>query len=94
MSESAEKIAGGIEGTIYAIYKAIEKASRMEALKAKPTLTTEEVEELYGISAATLHTKRCRGFGPDYYQASTGGLVYYSHDDIRAWLARIHRKGS
>lgn len=94
MSETAEKIAGGIEGTIYAIYQAIAKVSRIEMLKAKPTLSPEEVEELYGINAATLCTKRSRGGGPDYYQAVSGGSVYYTHECINAWLSRIRRKGS
>lgn len=94
MSDKAEKIAGGVEDMVYAIYKAIGQVSRIEALKLKPTLTPAEVEDLYGISAGTLCTKRSRGSGPDYYQASSGGFVLYTHEDIKAWLARCRRKGS
>lgn len=90
----ADNIITGIAESVASLYDAVARAARMEELKGKPLLTPDEVEEFYGLSAATLRTKRSRGGGPDYCQEGTAGPVFYRHKDIEAWLMRHHRKGS
>lgn len=63
-------------------------AAELELLRRKEYLTTEEVEKLYGIPAATLKTKRTRGGGPSYLQHARGSCVTYTHEDIRQYMER------
>lgn len=63
-------------------------AAELELLRRKEYLTTEEVEKLYGIPAATLKTRRTRGGGPSYLQHARGSCVTYTHEDIRQYMER------
>lgn len=65
----------------------------LERLSRKKLLDAAEVETLYGISAATLKTKRTRGGGPDYIQGTQGGRVLYSHDAIQSWITARRKRG-
>lgn len=46
--------------------------------------TEKEVEELTGIPQTTLRTRRVRGGGPPFIKI--GSRVYYSYDDIVAYI--------
>ncbi len=75
--------------------KMFKEVTEMELLKRRPLLTPAEVQKVYGISASTLATKRCRGGGPDYIKegdASSG--VLYRSIDIERWLDKNRRVGS
>lgn len=67
-------------------------AANLELLKKKPILTPVEVNQLYGISVATLATWRSRGLGPDYIKAE--GNVFYKNNQIEKWLDKceVHLK--
>lgn len=47
-------------------------------------LTSAEAAALLGISDATLRTWRSAGRGPSFYRC---GRVFYTRDDLAAWLA-------
>lgn len=68
-------------------------AAELELLRRKEYLTAPEVEKLYGIPAATLKTKRCRGGGPSYIQHARGSNVCYRHEDIRQYMERGRVRG-
>jgi len=56
----------------------------MEILKRKETLTTEEVEMLYGLNANTLRKRRVNGEGPAY--SKEGERVLYTHTAVKKYL--------
>jgi len=62
----------------------------MEKLKRKETLTTEEVEQLYGLNASTLRKLRVNGKGPAYLKY--GDRVLYTHPAIRKDLESRRQK--
>lgn len=72
--------------------KVLAEVAAFEKLKRRPLLTPLEVELVYGISPATLCTKRCRGGGPDYIKQDRS--VWYRPQDIERWIDRNRRKGS
>ena len=71
-----------------ALKEVLTPVGRLEMLKHRPTLTGKEVEELYGISAATLRTWRSRGGGPPYYQASEKSQVLYDHKHLKDFITK------
>lgn len=66
--------------------------ANLEMLKHKEALSEKEVQDLYGISANTLRTKRLRGGGPVFRQGPERGAVLYTHKDILAYLENIKKK--
>lgn len=60
-------------------------AAEVEALRRKKTLTTEEVERVYGLNAGTLRNKRSRGEGPRYI--SDGRCILYRPEDVDEYLS-------
>lgn len=68
------------------------RAATLEFLKKKPLLTPSEVNQLYGISVATLATWRSRGLGPDYIKAE--GNVFYKNSQIVKWLDKCEVKNN
>jgi len=69
-----------------------ERAADLEALRRKLSLTSDEVERLYGLKSTTLKTWRCNGRGPAYIK--DGGVVLYDQRDLLAFLeARRVRTG-
>lgn len=75
-----------------AVQKAMEKAAHIAALKQKPLLTPREVEDLYGIRTSRLAKGRMMGTGPAYIQERDRGDVFYTPQDINAFIARNRRK--
>lgn len=65
---------------------------QLEIIKRKECLCETEVEKLYGIPAATLRHKRCRGGGPNYRQGAIKGSVIYTHEDIQDYLKTIKKR--
>lgn len=49
-------------------------------------MTTEEVEQAYGIAAKTLANWRSQGRGPAYHKL--GGKVRYKISDVEDWVAQ------
>lgn len=70
----------------------MEHAAKLEFLKKKPLLTPGEVNQLYGISVATLATWRSSGLGPDYIKAE--GNVFYKNSQIAKWLDKCEVRTS
>ena len=69
-----------------------ERAADLEALRRKPSLNSNEVEQLYGLKSTTLKTWRCRGRGPAYIK--DGSVILYDQRDLLAFLeARRVRTG-
>lgn len=66
------------------------EAARLEVLKRKETLTTEEVEVLYGMKANTLRKRRVNGEGPAY--SKDGDRVLYTHTAIKKYLEARRQK--
>ncbi len=62
----------------------------LELLKRKETLTTEEVEILYGLKASTLRKRRMNGEGPAY--SKDGDKVLYTHTAIKKYLEAKRQK--
>lgn len=62
----------------------------LETLKRKETLTTEEVEKLYGLKANTLRKQRVTGEGPSY--SKVGERVLYTHVAIKKFLDSRRQK--
>ena len=60
-----------------------EEVMRLERLRRKQSLTTDEVAELYGYSAGTLRNWRCKGRGPAYTR--DGGVIVYRRKDVEAY---------
>ncbi|MDR2504208.1 MAG: hypothetical protein LBD82_07515 [Deltaproteobacteria bacterium] len=69
-----------------AMKETLAPVGRLEMLKCKPSLTSKEVETLYGIPESSLRTWRCRGGGPRFCQPYEKGAVLYEHDDIRDFI--------
>ena len=67
-------------------------AAKLEVLKRRELLTSEEVEALYGIPSRTLSGLRQKGRGPRYIQEVERGPVYYSHPDINAYLNKCRKR--
>ena len=67
-----------------------EEARELEILKRKETLTTEEVETLYGLKANTLRKRRMNGEGPAY--SKDGERVLYTHSAVRKYLESRRQK--
>jgi hypothetical protein len=63
---------------------------RLELLKRKETLTTEEVEALYGLNASTLRKHRVNGTGPAYLKE--GERVLYTHPAVKKYLESRRQK--
>jgi DNA polymerase III alpha subunit (gram-positive type) len=63
---------------------------RLEWLKRRETLTTEQVEELYGLNAYTLKKRRMDGEGPAYIK--DGDKVFYTHAAIKKYLESRRQK--
>jgi DNA-binding transcriptional regulator YiaG len=63
--------------------RAFARAARLEELRRRESLTTEEVAELYGYCPRTLENWRCQGRGPQYVKE--GKTVTYRQRDVRAW---------
>ncbi len=61
-----------------------EEAQELEVIKRKETLTTDEVQKLYGLNSATLRKYRVDGEGPEYIKH--GRLVLYTHKAVKAYL--------
>lgn len=66
-------------------------AGHLESLKRKIFLTSDEVEELYGISKEQLEKWRKHKGGPEYFQESKGAKVFYEHIAIHAFI-RKHKR--
>jgi hypothetical protein len=62
----------------------------LEILKRKETLTTEEVETLYGLNANTLRKRRLNGEGPAY--SKHGDRVLYTHVAVKKYLESRRQK--
>ena len=60
------------------------EAIKLERIKRKETLTTEEVEMLYGLNANTLRSRRVKGEGPAYIK--DGASVLYTHMSVKKYL--------
>lgn len=60
------------------------EALRLERLKMKEFLSSEEVEALYGIPRATLATNRSRNMGPSF--SRIGRSIAYTHKDILDYI--------
>ncbi len=60
------------------------EALRLEQLKIKEFLSSDEVEALYGIPRATLATNRSRNMGPSFIRI--GRSVAYTHKDILEYI--------
>ena len=70
-----------------AIAEVLAPAAEMQRLSHKAMLTTDEVAQLYGISAHMLSVMRTQNRGPAYSQLAKGGKVLYSRQSIDDWLA-------
>lgn len=91
-SETMMAVVESQVGNVLATFAAsLDRVADLERLKRKELLTTDEVEALYGLSAATLDTWRCRGGGPDYVKPSKS--VFYRHTDIQKFLEARMVKG-
>lgn len=84
-----EEVSSTLKGVLEEMLKPIVV---LEILKRKECLCELEVEKLYGIPAATLRHKRCRGGGPNYRQGAVKGSVFYTHDDIQVYLGSIKKR--
>ncbi len=62
----------------------------LEKLKRKETLTTEEVELLYGLKANTLRKRRMNGEGPAYVK--DGDKILYTHSAVKKYLDSRRQK--
>ncbi len=69
-----------------AIMQAFAPVARLEMLRRKEYLSTEEVAELYGVSKVTLDKWRSRSFGPAYTQFVERGDVFYKPKDVEAFF--------
>lgn len=87
---SPEQLSDAIRETLHTL---LQPVAELECLRRKECLTQEEVAKLYGISAATLRTKRSKGGGPCFRQGPERGSVYYTHDDIQSWIKSIKKRG-
>lgn len=57
-------------------------------------ITTEEVAEIVGRPATTVHKWRNKGEGPPYRQLVEGGKVEYVKSEVLKWLkSRTRRPG-
>jgi DNA polymerase III alpha subunit (gram-positive type) len=63
---------------------------KLEKLKRKEYLTTEEVESVYGLNAQTLRKRRMQGEGPGYIK--DGQKVLYAHAAVKAYLESRRQK--
>jgi hypothetical protein len=76
-----------------ALREILAPVGHIEALKAKPYLSSKEVQQLYGIPESSLRTFRSRGGGPKFYQPYENGAVTYTHADIQEFMTRNHIRG-
>lgn len=60
-------------------------AVRLESLRRKELLSSQEVEALYGLNSGTLRNWRYKGVGPKFSQI--GQLVFYKHQDLQNFIA-------
>jgi len=63
---------------------------KLEKLKRKEYLTTEEVAALYPLNAETLRKHRVNGTGPAYIK--DGVRVSYAHGAVRKYLESRRQK--
>jgi hypothetical protein len=83
-----EAVAQELRSALAELPTVFNAAAELEVLRRKEYLTSDEVEKLYGIPAATLKTKRTRGGGPSFLQHARGTSVTYTHEDIRQYMER------
>ena len=74
-----DELAAALESGVFA------SAAELSRLRLKETLTTAEVEKLYGESARVLENHRVNGTGPRYL---AGRPVKYRHRDIQEWQSK------
>lgn len=60
-------------------------AARLEDLRRKELLSSQDVEELYGLNSGTLRNWRAKGLGPKF--SRFGQLVFYKHQDLQTFIA-------
>ena len=63
---------------------------KLEVLRRREYLTTEEVPELYPLNANTLRKRRMNGEGPAY--SKDGDKVIYTHTAIKKYLESRRQK--
>ena len=68
-----------------AIAATFEDAARIETLRRRPYLNSEEVALLYGLNANTLKTWRCIGKGPAFIR--DGRVILYDQKDLQEYVA-------
>lgn len=71
-----------------AFREALSPVIELQKLAVKPTLSTKEVEKLYGISAKRLELMRSESRGPAYVQLAERGAVMYQKDELERWLKK------
>lgn len=76
-----------------AMKETLAPVGRLEMLKSKPSLTSKEVQELYGIPESSLRTWRSRGGGPVFSQPYEKGTALYEHAAIKDFLHRNKIRG-
>ena len=67
-----------------ALERVLAPVARLETLRRKETLTTEEVSELFGLNAESLVSQRARRKGPPY--TKVGARVLYRPQAVRDYL--------
>ena len=78
-------VARAVQQRVEAVFEEVAATiARMEYLRRKAALDSMEVEELYGINAETLRSKRSRGGGPRFFR--DGRLVRYRQEDLQEYI--------
>lgn len=67
-----------------ALERVFAPAGRLELLRRKEALSTEEVAELFGLNAESLASQRARRQGPPY--TKVGSKVLYRPQAVRDYL--------
>lgn len=85
-----EDLAAIIMPMMQSLHQMTPEVARLEMLKRKETLDTQEVQDLYGINANTLRKMRTTGIGPAY--SKLGDRVVYTHTALKRYLDATRQK--